>query len=174
MGTRTTANKFSRTSAFCQKGLTLVELVFVMALFLIIITMVTVLINPTEQIRKGHDDKRISDILLLDRVIGEFLLDNKRYPDQSNIIRKSNVLPAGSSDLSSSNPGWIYENLSSYTEKLPVDPVNDENYFYSYIHDETGYEISTKFEYYKDKMEDDNGNDDLLYEVGTNLNLISR
>jgi hypothetical protein len=35
-------------------------------------------------------------------------------------------------DLSSSNPGWIYENLSSYTEKLPIDPQNDEDYFYSY------------------------------------------
>jgi hypothetical protein len=106
--------------------------------------------------------------------MSEFLLDNKRYPDQSNIIRKSNVLPAGSSDLSNSNPGWIYENLSSYTEKLPIDPLNDEDYFYSYIHDDTGYEISVKLEYYKEKMENDNGNDNFSYEIGTNLNLLSR
>jgi len=164
----------SNSFGYYQKGLTIVELVFVMALLIAIVTAVTVLIRPSDQIKKGRDDKRLSDILLLDRIMSEFLLDNKRYPDQSNIIRKSNVLPAGSSDLSSSNPGWIYENLSSYTEKLPIDPLNDEDYFYSYIHDDTGYEISVKLEYYKEKMENDNGNDDFSYEIGTNLNLFSR
>ncbi|HNU76237.1 MAG TPA: type II secretion system protein [bacterium] len=156
-----------------QKGFTFVELMVVVALLLIVTTLVTVLVHPLDQLKKGRDNQRLSDINLLDRAINEYLLDNSRYPDQINVLRSSNALPSGSSDLSNSNPGWIYENLSSYTERLPIDPTNDSEFFYSYIHNETSYEINAKLEYFTEMMVDDGGNSDEFYEVGNNLNLIT-
>lgn len=162
-----------KTSKKFQKGFTFVELMVVIALLLIITTLVTVLVRPLDQLKKGRDNKRLSDLNILDRVMSDYLLDNSRYPDQINVLRISNALPSGSSDLTNSNPGWIYENLSSYTERLPIDPTNDGEFFYSYIHNETSYELNAKLEYFTEMMLNDGGNSDDFYEIGNNLNLIS-
>lgn len=156
-----------------QRGFTFIELVVVIAILLIIFTLVTVLVHPLDQLKKGRDNQRLSDVNILDRVMSDYLLDNYRYPDQINVLRSSNVLPTGSSDLTNSNSGWIYENLSSYTERLPIDPKNDSDFFYTYIHNETSYEINAKLEYFTELMLEDGGNSEEFYEVGNNLNLIS-
>lgn len=156
-----------------QRGFTFVELMVVIAIVILIFTLVSVLVNPVDQIKKARDNQRLSDITTLDRVINEYLLNNVRYPDQESILRCSNILPSGSSDLDNSNPGWIYENLSSYTEKLPTDPLNTDTFHYCYIHNATGYEISAKLEYYVEKMSEDGGDSVEFFEVGNNLNLIT-
>jgi len=156
-----------------QKGFTFVELMVIVVIVGLVASLISIYIRPLDQMKKSRDNKRLSDTSLLDRVINEYLLDNKIYPDQVDILRKSNVLPSGSLDFSNSNPGWIYENLSKYTERLPIDPLNDDIYFYSYIHNETGYEINVKLEYLTDEMAKDGGNSDDFYEIGNNLNLIS-
>lgn len=129
--------------------------------------------DPIGNKKKARDQKRISDISTIDRAISEFVADKKRYPDQSNTLRQSTILPAGSSQLTGSESGWIQENLSSYTPLLPIDPVNDDSYHYYYIHNSNSYEINAKLEILNDEMANDGGNDPTFYEIGNNLNLIS-
>ena len=161
---------FSKKS---QKGFTFVELMVVIAILMAVFTIISVLVHPLDQMKKARDNQRLSDVNILDRAVSEFLLDNQRYPDQENILRCSNILPSGSSDLDSSNPGWIYENLSSFTEKLPIDPLNTDIFHYCYFHNSNGYEISAKLEYYVEKMSEDGGDSLDFLEVGNNLNLIT-
>jgi len=155
-----------------QKGFTFVELTVIMALLLIITTIIVLFIRPDEQTKRARDEKRLSDISSIDRAINEFLLDNKRYPDQEDTLRQSNILPTGSPDLNKANLGWIYDDLSRYLSNLPTDPTNNAEYFYSYYHDSTGYEINARLESYTNNMSEDGGNDPSVYEVGNNLNLI--
>ncbi len=155
-----------------QKGVTIIELVAVITLLLILTTLVVIFVDPVGHMKKSRDEKRLSDLSVIDRVISEFVLDNKRYPDQE-ILRKSNTLPAGSTDVAHANLGWIYDDLSAYNSMLPTDPLNDGDYYYSYFHNSTGYEINARLEILTDEMLNDGGNDLNLYEVGNNLNLIS-
>ena len=156
-----------------QLGTTLLELVAVVAILLILTTALVFFINPSEQMKKARDKQRLSDMSTIDRAINEFLLDNKRYPDQEEILRISTSLPPGSSDLARSNLGWIHDNMSKYISNLPIDPLNNDEYYYSYFHDLTGYEINAKLEILNNEMINDGGNDPNMYELGNNLNLIS-
>jgi type II secretory pathway pseudopilin PulG len=154
-------------------GFTIVETVIVMGLIVFLGTLLFIYVDPVGNKAKAVDQKRISDLSVIDRAISEFVLNNKRYPDQPDILRQSTILPAGSSQLTSSNTGWIQENLSSYLPMLPIDPVNDNTYNYYYIHNTTGYELNAKLEILTSEMADDGGNDDTFYEIGNNLDLIS-
>ena len=56
--------------------------------------------------------------------------------------------------------------------KLPIDPVNDSTYYYSYKKSSKGYEIDAKLEYYNTYSSNDGGNDSSLYEIGTDLSIM--
>lgn len=156
-----------------QKGFTYVELMVSLAILLLLIFLVTVFVDPKSQIEKSRDEKRMTDISTLDRAINEFLLDQKRYPDLEDVIRTSTSLPVGSTALNNSNLGWILDDLSPYLDKQPTDPLNNEQFFYTYTHSTMSYEINAKLEFFIDAMVNDGGNDSNLYEIGNNLNLIS-
>jgi type II secretory pathway pseudopilin PulG len=156
-----------------KKGYTLVELVTITALILVLFSVLLVNFDVFGNKKKARDVKRLSDMALLDRVISEYQVDNKVYPDMEGVLRISTVLPGGSSRLENTTSGWIDENLANYTSKLPVDPVNDGTYFYSYIHDNSGYELNARLEAETGQMQNDGGNDPALYETGSNLLLIS-
>ena len=55
--------------------------------------------------------------------------------------------------------------------QLPVDPLNNAQYYYTYKSDGQYWEIDATLEsdQYKDLMSRDGGNDDSHYEVGTNV-----
>jgi type II secretory pathway pseudopilin PulG len=154
-------------------GFTIVEIVIVTGLLIMLSTLLVINLDPIGNKKKARDGKRISDISTIDTAISEFVADKKRYPDESDILRQSTILPGGSTQLTGSNMGWIKENLSSYISMLPIDPVNDDTYHYHYIHNATGYELNAKLEIFTSEMIDDGGNDNNFYEVGNNLNLIS-
>lgn len=156
-----------------QGGFTLVELIAASTIALLLLTLTIVVYNPVERNKKARDGKRLSDISKIDRAISEFMLDKKYYPDTEGVLRFSDTLPSGSTSLNKSNKGWIFDNLSSYTSMLPTDPINDATYRYSYIRGSNGYELDAKLESMTDEMISDGGNDNLMYEVGNNLNLIS-
>ncbi len=138
-----------------------------------LLALAVVAYNPIERNKQARDGKRISDISKIDRAISEFMLDKKYYPDTEGVLRLSTTLPDGSTSLNKSNKGWIFDNLSSYIPMLPADPINDATYRYSYIRGSNGYELNAKLESMTDEMVNDGGNDNLMYEVGNNLNLIS-
>ena len=155
-----------------SRGFTIIELTVVISLIIIVTVATLVFVNPTTNLAKSRDNKRLSDLETLDRVINEYRIDNGAYPDALGILRTSTSLPAGATSLQSSSAGWIEENLSVYTSKLPTDPKNNATYYYSYKHDITSYEINAVLEYYVVKSQNDGGNDTGKYEIGNNLTII--
>jgi len=156
-----------------KKGYTIVELLAIVAVIAVLISVLIVNFDVLGNKKKARDVKRLSDIALLDRTISEYQMDNKVYPDMTNVLRISIALPSGNSQLETPVSGWIDENLANYTSKLPVDPINDQTYHYSYIHDNSGYEINARLETEIGQMQNDGGNDPTVYETGNNLLLIS-
>jgi hypothetical protein len=56
---------------------------------------------------------------------------------------------------------------------MPIDPINDPTYYYSYFQNGSGYELNARLEFSPDLMQNDGGNDPDMYEIGNNLLLIS-
>lgn len=155
-----------------QRGITFVEILIVLGILLILLTFIMVTIDPISLQKRGRDNKRLSDLSVLERIIGEYLLDAGSYPDTLDTTRTSISLPLGNlGPLESSIDGWIDQNLSAYEVKLPLDPINDSTYNYSYRHSASGFEINTVLEYYTDKMTEDGGNNDAVYEIGNDLTI---
>lgn len=156
-----------------SNGVSIVEIGIVVFILSLIILSSILIINPAEQRQRAKDEKRLSDISTLDRAINEFNIDNESYPDQSDVLRVSYLLPLGNEGpLENSSTGWIQQDLSTYLQKLPTDPVNDSQFFYSYQRDSNGYEINARLEYYLDMAQNDGGNDLNVYEVGNDLTTI--
>jgi len=157
----------------CNRGFTLIELVIATSLILLFLTATVLIVHPVEQLKKARDNKRISDLSLIDRAITEYKIDYGYYPDTADTLRTSTTLPQGNTSLTSSTSGWIKQNLSAYTTKLPIDPKNDEIYFYKYIQNGFTYELNAKLEYYFEQAISDGGGDPTVYEIGNNLSLIA-
>lgn len=166
MGLKIPSNKI-------HKGFTLVELLVVIAVSSLLLSILVVQINHPQKINQAKDIKRMADLSSLERVINEYRMNTGFYPDSVGVIRKSNTLPSGNDELTSSSSGWIDEDLAKYTSRLPVDPVNDDSYYYYYVHSNSGYELNAKLKYLTNEMQNDGGNDSEMYEVGSNLNLIA-
>jgi len=158
-----------------KRGMTLIELIIVSGIIMLLVLSSFLLIKPHEFRDKARDEKRISDVATLDRAVNEFFIDNERYPDSSDVLRESTSLPSSSDGpLESVVEGWIAQNLSRYISKLPTDPINDAQYFYSYQHNTTSYEINARLEYYSEYELNsyDGGNDDSVYEFGNDLTIL--
>jgi len=156
-----------------ESGFTLVELYIVMAIMVALFLATYLILNPYTLKQRTRDDKRLSDVNILDRAINEYFIDTATYPDIVNTLRKSNVVPVGSiGPVENATTGWINQNLSSYMVKLPVDPINDSTYYYSYKKSTNGYEIDVKLEYYTAYSLNDGGNDSNLFETGTDLTIM--
>jgi prepilin-type N-terminal cleavage/methylation domain-containing protein len=155
-------------------GFTLVEILVTVTILSILVYGVLVLINPTSTRNKSRDNKRLSDLATIERMIIEYNLTYRSYPDGAGILRDSMTKPSDTSPpQASSNRGWIDADLSEFNSVLPLDPVNEDDLKYKYYSNGTNYEINTKLEAYTDKMQNDGGNDPVMYEIGTDLNLIS-
>jgi len=153
-------------------GFSLIELLIVIAVTLVLFSFVIYNIHPAEQKQKARDQRRLADAIRYQEAIEEFKADNKVYPDVFGEVRVSNILPPSSTNISVSSSGWILEDLSSYLDFLPTDPINKDEYVYKYVRNDTDFEFNIKLEYYLDKMSSDGGNDDFLYEIGDDLTLL--
>ncbi len=156
-----------------QKGVTLIELIAAFSIIVILVTSSVLILNPGEKRAKARDNRRLTDISTLDRVINEYLLDYGDFPDLFDVLRDSTTLPGGSISVDNSAAGWIDEDLSEYTSHLPIDPVNDATYRYYYYHDDTSYELNATLENLLEYAQEDGGDDPARYEVGNNLTLVS-
>jgi hypothetical protein len=167
--------KFSKTSGFAiQNGLSYLELLLGITMLSFLVLGVYLIVRPEELKSRARDETRMSDLSTLSRIIDEFRIDYGRYPDIADVPRISISLPVGNvGPLFSTNSGWIMQDLSRYNNLLPVDPLNDATYFYSYQHDIFGYELNARLEYYADYAANsyDGGNDDAVYEIGNSLTI---
>lgn len=154
-------------------GFTLIELLIVIAVTMLIFTTILLITRPEEQKAKARDNRRLADITTLDRAILEYRIDNDVYPDLVNTLRTSTSLPVGNTGpYELITDGWLDADLSYYTSKLPIDPVNNGTYYYAYQHTTTNYELNARLEYYTGYMEEDGGNSASWYEIGTDLTIL--
>jgi general secretion pathway protein G len=156
-----------------KKGLTIIELIAVTAVVMVLLAIVVLNVDVKNNQATARDVKRISDLSLLDSAINQYRMDNQNYPDYENVLRVSTLLPTGNTQLESSVSGWIDQDLSKYTSRLPTDPINDATYRYSYVQNGSGYELHASLESMTDQMQNDGGNDPNSYETGNILTLIS-
>lgn len=154
-------------SHLTSKGFTLLELVISLGLVIALGGIVILAVNVSENKSKTRDLARLSDITYLESAIAQFIVVNKSCPDATSTLRRSDTIPNGSTT------GWINQSLTAYAPKLPVDPLNDNTYHYSYRCTGIDYELSAALEYHIDKETSDGGNNNDAYETGTDLTLIN-
>lgn len=166
------------------RGFTLVELLVVIAIIAILAVIVGVVINPIELRRRSNDAARLSDMANLQQAINvaaqeatvsgaEILCFNTTAPCTES------TYPLSAGTRRSDGSGWVKVNLSAQKSvsmpTLPIDPINDSTYKYTYYSDGNGWEINAVLEsdQQKDKMLNDGGNNNNVYEVGSNLSLMN-
>lgn len=81
---------------------------------------VLVVLNPIDQMQKGRDNQRKSDLSQIQKVLEQYYRDNGQYPSRSDykIVR-----------LDGSAAEWGAEWLP-YMAKLPKDPLESRRYIY--------------------------------------------
>lgn len=149
--------------------------------------------SPLELTRRSRDAARLSDLASLQNAINVAAQESSDV----NILCKSGFMLGKCSGVSTTGirvpngTGWIKANLLDQTSvsvpTLPVDPVNSNDYHYTYCSDGKDWEISARLESEQQalKMGADGGDEgktsdsvtsllaDGRYEVGSNLKLIS-
>lgn len=166
-------------------GFTLVELLVVIAIIGILAIIAFLVIDPIELNRKSRDTVRLSDLGTLNGVItvavqgatqsGALILCANGIPTPCN----GNSNPGTPANRAIDGTGWVKVNLTGQAATLPVlpiDPVNTGNTVYVYATNATAdaWEIDAVLESkaFKGKMATDGGNNDNLYEIGSNLNIL--
>lgn len=175
-------SKTARTQASIR-GFTLVELLVVIAIIAILAAVVVLIINPIELTKRGRDATRLADLSNLQQAINVAVQDATSSGTATLCVGGFNngTLCQGDSQSGSRNAdgtGWVKVNLSSQKSvsvpTLPIDPINNATYHYTYGSDGNTYEIDTVLEsdQQKGKMATDGGDNDGAYEVGSNLKIL--
>ncbi|MBI2337887.1 prepilin-type N-terminal cleavage/methylation domain-containing protein [Candidatus Daviesbacteria bacterium] len=187
-----------KSAQVLHKGFTLVELLVVIAIIAILAAVVVLIINPLELTRRSKDAARLTDLANLQQAINVVM---QEVAGGTNVACNGAVgSPATCRDDSTGvdaaaiaakrvivGTGWVRVNLSAQTSvtvpTLPIDPVNDATYHYTYCGSGDNWEIFTELESNQQipKMANDGGllNDTATlhaakYEVGSVLNLTSQ
>ncbi len=198
------------TPCHCQgrdTGFTLIELMVVIAIVAVISLVVILTLNPAEILRQSRDANRVSDMSTLRSSLALYLaaVSTPNLASSSGAFGNCYVTFATgtcgfgfSSALSVStnggnatsthvdSTGWLPVDFTQIPSgqpiaNLPVDPLNNENYFYSYAATTTniGFKVvASGMESRKygrggsnDAVSNDGGSFPNSYESGTNLSL---
>jgi len=164
-----------------MKGFTLVELLVVIAIIAILAAVVVLVINPLELTRRGRDAARLADLANLQSAITVAV--QEASGSAAAVLCHNSVCTGKSTDAvnprESDGTGWVKVDLSASKSvsipTLPSDPTNTTEKHYTYCSDGTSWEIDAVLESTQQagKPGGDGGDDTALYEVGTNLKLMS-
>jgi len=180
-----------------KKGMTLVEILVVMAIISILFASFFYIWNTIDIFRKSRDSKRSNDLQLLDTALKTILSTERNInlgeeniiytslPDSSSTCGSYNLVPLFSSYsyqcqtsenyLKVDGNGWLPINFTLgkilTIPVLPIDPLNNKDYFYAYQVRQGHYKLTAKFESQTNisKMANDGGFEPTLYEVGSDL-----
>jgi len=175
--------KTARSSKSNGQGFTLVELLVVLTIIAVLAAVVVLIINPVELTKRSRDAARLSDMSNLQSAINVAVQESTNSGTASILCAGTGgATPCqGNSNTGTrvvDGTGWIKVNLSSSNAvslaTLPVDPINDSTYNYTYYSDGTNWEIDCKLESVQQsgKMANDGGDNPNLYEVGSSLTLM--
>ncbi len=166
-----------------RSGFTLVELLVVIAIIAILAAVVVLIINPLELTRRGRDAARLADLANLQNAINVAVQESSGSGAVAVLCKVAGAYPcSGSSNTGtrvSDGTGWVKTDLSTQKSvsvpTLSVDPINDSAHHYTYCAANDSWEIDTVLESSQQsgKMLNDGGNDNNVYEVGSNLSLIA-
>lgn len=164
-------------------GFTLVELLVVIAIIAILAAVVLLIINPLELTRRTRDAARLTDLANLQQAINVAVQD--ATSSGAAILCEGTTAPCVGNSVTgtrlANGTGWVKVNLSSQKSvsvpTLPIDPIGNPNTaanHYLYCSDGNAWVIVTDLESqaYQDKTNNDGGQDNGLYEVGSNLGLL--
>ena len=184
-----------------KKGATLIEILIVISVISALFGSFFYIWDALDIFRKARDAKRLNDLNLLNSTIqsilniegninlGEENLIYLSLPDSSSTCRSYNLAkihPPYSYRCQNQNnlqkvdgSGWIPINLTLgkiiSLSILPIDPLNNQDYFYAYQVKNERYKLTAKFESYSyiTKMIQDGGFEPILYEIGSDLKIPS-
>ncbi len=177
-------NKSVQVSTLRNRGgFTLVELLVVIAIIAILAAIVVLIINPLELTRRGRDAARLADLANLQNAINVAVQESSGSGAVAVLCKVAGTYPcSGSSNTgtrATDGSGWVKTDLSAQksvsVSTLPVDPINSTTNHYTYCAANDSWEIDTVLESSQQspKMLNDGGNDNNVYEVGSNLTLIA-
>lgn len=160
------------------KGFTLVELLVVIAIIAILAAVVVIVLNPLELTRRSRDATRLADFEGIQKALNVVMQESEGVTD---VLCNGTAPCSGVSHVGSraaDGTGWIPVNFGSQTTvqvpTLPIDPSNNTSFHYSYYSDGLTYELNAVLESEQQgvKMTEDGGDDPVVFESGTNLELI--
>lgn len=134
-------------------------------------------VKPSKYINENRDDQRKADILKLKSAIDLYIADGQNLDS----IEQGKVYISSSGTNNANGKGWLPLNFKLISsgnpfKTTPVDPLNDNNYFYRIGIDTVNqtYEVNCRFEdeINQAKVKSDKGNSSDWYEVGTDLNIL--
>jgi prepilin-type N-terminal cleavage/methylation domain-containing protein len=170
------------TIELMKKGFTLVELLVVIAIIAILAAVLVLLINPLDLTRRGRDAVRLTDLASLNQAINASVAQSTASGTVAALCKDSAYPCSGSSNTgtrSVDGTGWVKADLTAQRAvtlaTLPVDAVNTPALHMTYCANDDSWELNVALESdsLKNKASTDGGNDPNLYEIGSNLQLIS-
>lgn len=148
-------------------------LVFWFILVFVFVAIFLVALNPGELTQRSRDAQRLTDLSSINQAINAEIKAN----EDVNLCGKYEVPCLGVSTKQSTavdGNGWVMAPLKTLA-KLPTDPINsvDQNRAYIYCSDGLNWELNTLLESDKQegRMMNDKGDNDSLYETGSDLTL---
>jgi prepilin-type N-terminal cleavage/methylation domain-containing protein len=180
-----------------NKGMTFIEILVVMGIISILFASFFYIWNTMDVFRKSRDSERINDLQLLDSALKTLLFTERNInlgeenviytslPDSSSTCGSYNLIPLFSpysyrcqtfdNYLKVDGNGWLPINFTLgkilTISVLPIDPLNNKDYFYAYQVRQGRYKLTARFENKTNisKMANDGGFEPTLYEVGSDL-----
>jgi prepilin-type N-terminal cleavage/methylation domain-containing protein len=184
---KTAQFRFDRNNLQTQNsGFTLVELLVVIAIIAILAAIVLLVINPIELTRQTRDATRLTELTTLQNAINVAVQEATNSGAQILCVNTTapcsgTSTPGTAANRNANGSGWVKVNLGSSQSvsvpTLPADPINNATLNYDYGTNAAGdkWEINAVLEStkYSPKMTTDGGNNDAVYEVGSDLTIIN-
>jgi prepilin-type N-terminal cleavage/methylation domain-containing protein len=160
-----------------SRGFTLVELLIVIVIIAILTAIGLVVFREVNT--RARDGSRIADLNSLKNAIQITTHDAESMPLALCTGLTSPCegvsYPEDANTKKTDGAGWVKVNFDEKNEAnfpfLPVDPINNATYYFSYKSEGDYWQIEANLESseYKKLMEQDGGNNPDRYEVGTNI-----
>lgn len=185
-----------------KKGFTLLELLIVIGILAILSTTVVLVINPAQLLKKARDSQRISDLNTLKTAIAYYVTETSSpsmgdtshtYSDVAAVTCVSRTTGTNNGVFTTGGSGWVPINFDGMTGGSPVGTLpHDPNVtaadasparYYTYLLGSTSsytFLLTANMEstYYTtggdgDVETNDGGSQSTLYEVGTDMDLLT-